>query len=71
MGMEVYTVGGGGGWREIANDPPYPASRIQTALAVGGFMFWRLDKPLEQELWGILELSLDDEEFNVVGLPDR
>jgi len=52
MGMEVYTVGGGGGWREIANDPPYPASRIQTALPVGGFMFWRLDKPLEQELWG-------------------
>ncbi|PUZ73709.1 hypothetical protein GQ55_1G009300 [Panicum hallii var. hallii] len=60
MGMEVFTVGdGGGGWREIA-----------TALAASGFMFWRLAEPLEQEPWGILDLSLDDEEFDVTGLPD-
>ncbi|RLN34121.1 hypothetical protein C2845_PM03G28500 [Panicum miliaceum] len=55
---------------EIAGDPPYPARRMQTALAVSGFMFWRLAKPLEQELWGILHLSQDDEEFAVTGLPD-
>ena len=34
-------------------------------------MFWRLADPhLEQELCGILLLSLDDEEFDVAGLPD-
>jgi F-box interacting protein len=71
MGMEVFTVGdGGGGWREIAGDPPYPARRVQNALAASGFMFWRLAEPLEQEPWGILDLSLDDEEFDVTGLPD-
>ena len=34
-------------------------------------MFWRLADPhLEQELCGIILLSLDDEEFDVAGLPD-
>ncbi|KAG2647999.1 hypothetical protein PVAP13_1NG009200, partial [Panicum virgatum] len=57
MGMEVFTVVGG------ECRPPWPA--------VGGFMFWRLADPhLEQELCGILLLSLDDEEFDVAGLPD-
>lgn len=72
MGMEVFTIAGhdGGTWREITNDPPYPAMRFQNALAISGFMFWRLaERRLERELWGILHLSLDEEEFGITGLP--
>jgi hypothetical protein len=72
MGMEVFTIAGhdGGTWRKITNDPPYPAKRFQNALAVSGFMFWRLaERRLERELWGILHLSLDEEEFGITGLP--
>ncbi|OEL34023.1 hypothetical protein BAE44_0004959 [Dichanthelium oligosanthes] len=71
MGMEVFTVAGdcGGAWRQITNDPPYPAKRFQTALAVSGFMFWRLaERQLERALRGILHLSLGEEEFGVSGL---
>ncbi|KAF8675799.1 hypothetical protein HU200_047288 [Digitaria exilis] len=73
MGMEVFTVAGdnGSSWREISNDPPYPAKRFQTALAVCGFMFWRLaERRLEHALHGILHLSLEEEEFDITGLPD-
>jgi len=73
MGMEVFTVAGddGGGWREITSNPPYPAKRFQTAMAVGGFMFWRLaERQLERALCGILHLSLEEEEFGITGLPD-
>jgi len=72
MGMEVFTVAGddGGAWREITSNPPYPAKIIQTAKAVGGFMFWRLaNRQLEQTLSGILHLSLEEEEFGITGVP--
>ncbi|CAN6227076.1 unnamed protein product [Urochloa humidicola] len=79
MGMEVFTVASDssnsycGAWREIARYPPlpYPVKRVQTALAVCRFMFWRLaERDMERQLRGILYLSLDDEKFDVCGLPD-
>ncbi|CAN6191544.1 unnamed protein product [Urochloa humidicola] len=74
MGMEVFTVGNSNNcraWRPITAYPPYPVKRFQTALAVCGFMFWRLaERRLEQELRGILHLSLESEEFGITGLPD-
>lgn len=72
MGMEVFTVGGGG-WREILPNPPYPVERWQTARAVNGFMFWHMNKVRdrhEQPPRGLLSLSLEDEAFAVIGLPD-
>ncbi|GJN18773.1 hypothetical protein PR202_gb05971 [Eleusine coracana subsp. coracana] len=51
MGMEVLTVAGGNScavWREIMDDPPYPAERSQTSLSVKGFMFWHIDKALSE-----------------------
>ncbi|CAN6328351.1 unnamed protein product [Urochloa humidicola] len=74
MGMEVFTVANNnncGVWRKITAYPPYPVKRVQTALAVCGFMFWRLaDRHLEEELRGILHLSLEEEKFGITGLPD-
>ncbi|WVZ85832.1 LOW QUALITY PROTEIN: hypothetical protein U9M48_032700 [Paspalum notatum var. saurae] len=72
MGMETFTIGdSSGGWREILSDPPYLVERWQTALTVNGFMFWHMDKDHhEQPPRGLLCLSLGDETFDVIGLPD-
>ncbi|KAK3151948.1 hypothetical protein QOZ80_2BG0152490 [Eleusine coracana subsp. coracana] len=76
MGMEVFTIaggnGGGGAWREMMNDPPYPAERSQTSVSVKGFMFWHIDKAHSkpQTPWGLLCLNLSDETFSVTGMPD-
>ncbi|CAN6277466.1 unnamed protein product [Urochloa humidicola] len=49
MGMEVCTIAddddGIWSWREIRNDPPYPAHRCQTSLSINGYMFWRFAEP--------------------------
>ncbi|TVU32955.1 hypothetical protein EJB05_24720, partial [Eragrostis curvula] len=70
MGMEVFTVGGAT-WREMERDPPYPVARWQTAVTVKGFMFWHMEKcHHERPPRGLLRLSLADEAFGVVDLPD-
>uniref|UniRef100_A0A0D9YS69 F-box domain-containing protein n=1 Tax=Oryza glumipatula TaxID=40148 RepID=A0A0D9YS69_9ORYZ len=74
MGMEVFTIGGGGGgagWREITSDPPYPAKRFQIGVSVCGYMFWRFSERHTKLERGILHLSLEEEEFGITGLPDE
>uniref|UniRef100_A0A0A8XRM8 Uncharacterized protein n=1 Tax=Arundo donax TaxID=35708 RepID=A0A0A8XRM8_ARUDO len=74
MGMEVFTITGDGGgiWREIMDDPPYPVESWQTGLTIKGFLFWHIDKARhkQQTPRGLLRLSLADETFGVTGLPD-
>ena len=76
MGMDVFTIASKDGaiWREIASDPPYPAQRSFTGLSINGYMFWRIAKPeldeQPQPPRGLLHLSLEDEEFGIIGLPD-
>ncbi|KAJ1278801.1 hypothetical protein BS78_04G106800, partial [Paspalum vaginatum] len=70
MGMEVFTIGGDAACREILNDPPFPAMGTQTAVAVAGFMFWRLKPFVKDRPHGILHLSLEEEEFGITALPD-
>ncbi|KAF0934809.1 hypothetical protein E2562_028818 [Oryza meyeriana var. granulata] len=63
MGMEVFTIAcdDGGTWRKMMNNPPYPAKRFQTALAVSGF-----DHVLPHRRG---PCSLEEEEFGITGLP--
>ncbi|TVU32956.1 hypothetical protein EJB05_24721, partial [Eragrostis curvula] len=67
MGMEVFTVGGenggGGAWRETERDPPYTVARWQTAVRVQS-------REASSARGRILRLSLTDEAFAVVDLPD-
>ncbi|CAN6242956.1 unnamed protein product [Urochloa humidicola] len=83
MGMEVCTIAdddddGIWRWRDIRNDPPYPAHRCQTSLSINGYMFWRFankPKQIDDEQQpprprGLLHLSLAHEEFGITGLPD-
>ncbi|CAO2041375.1 unnamed protein product [Urochloa humidicola] len=82
MGMEVCTIAdedddGVWRWRDIRNDPPYPAHRCQTSLCINGYMFWRFANPkqIDDEQQqpprprGLLHLSLAHEEFGITGLP--
>ena len=75
MGMEVLTVSGGNGggaaaWRDIAAPLPYPACNWCAALAVNGFLFWRVAKHLPEPPWGLIHLNLADETFGITTLPD-
>jgi len=74
MGMEVLTVSGNGGaaavWRDIAARLSYHACNWRTAVAVNGFLFWRVAKHLPEPPWGLIHLSLADETFGITRLPD-
>ncbi|CAL5024149.1 unnamed protein product [Urochloa decumbens] len=80
MGMEVCTIaddknnGMMWSWRDIRDDPPYPAHRCQTGLSINGYMFWRFAQPMQmdeqQPPRGLLHLCLAHEEFGITGLPD-
>jgi F-box interacting protein len=70
MGMEVFTISANskGAWREIRDDLPYPPENWRTAMAVNGFLFWRLGD--QDPPWGLLRFSLANETFGITRLPD-
>ncbi|KAL6629312.1 hypothetical protein ACP70R_029077 [Stipagrostis hirtigluma subsp. patula] len=40
MGMEVFTVGdGGGAWRELVDDLPFPIKQWKSGICINGFLF--------------------------------
>ncbi|KAM0867685.1 hypothetical protein ACQ4PT_041827 [Festuca glaucescens] len=78
MGMEVCTVGGGGGsnpaprWRETAADQPYPVAGWITAQSTNGGVYFVIDTScLKPRPHGILRFCLTDETFSVTRLPDE
>jgi F-box interacting protein len=74
MGMEVFTIGAGGGgsWRETLADPPYPILDSQTGKHWKGHLFYFINKSNQQQPpRGLLRFSLQNETFGVTLLPSN
>ncbi|KAF8642890.1 hypothetical protein HU200_067035 [Digitaria exilis] len=74
MGMDVFTLCsrrvGGSWWSEMANDPPYPLYRCQTAVSIDVYMFWRLALKISDAPRCLVHLNLEDEVFGITMPPD-
>ncbi|CAL4962850.1 unnamed protein product [Urochloa decumbens] len=64
--FEVLTLGSNL-WRQTA-DPPYPILAV-TPAHVCGFIYWRVDLPLEMDPKVLVRFSLADETFSLIPYP--
>ncbi|KAL6613727.1 hypothetical protein ACP70R_035997 [Stipagrostis hirtigluma subsp. patula] len=72
-GMEVLTVGADSRWRELTEEPPYPAIPDRAATFHKGSLLWTVDERFLPRHGaaapGFLRFSLEDESFGVTPAP--
>ncbi|KAM0836934.1 hypothetical protein ACQ4PT_061997 [Festuca glaucescens] len=71
LGMEVFTIGEDGTWRDIDAEPPHPFLPGRTSVLFNGTLVWTVDLYASQFNTDarFLRFSLDDEAFTAMDAP--